>query len=197
MASNTHPIAPRKIERTALAHFMTRALKECSRVVRRFDADSVHDLRVALRRSRTIADGLAYVDPDKTLRALKKSSRPLFKSLGNLRDVQVILEWIEKLAPEGDPLKPRIREISRERRSSGKNGSRGGPRRFRRAPLAQMVEGSRRKIAPRCCGQPSFPTSGTRAMDRSERNASPSDAKPQPNRMAPRADRAEAISVHA
>jgi CHAD domain-containing protein len=120
MASNTHPIAPRKIERTALAHFMTRALKECSRVVRRFDADSVHDLRVALRRSRTIADGLAYVDPDKTLRALKKSSRPLFKSLGNLRDVQVMLEWIEKLAPEGDPLKPRIREILEKEEAAAK-----------------------------------------------------------------------------
>ncbi len=111
MASNTHPIAPRKIERTGLAHFMARALKECGRTARRFDADSVHDLRVALRRSRTIADGLAVVDPDKTLRAVKKSSRDLFKSLGNLRDIQVMLEWVQKLAPDEDPLKPRIREI--------------------------------------------------------------------------------------
>jgi CHAD domain-containing protein len=89
---------------------MGKALKESKRTARQFDADSVHDLRVALRRSRTIADGLAVVDPDKTLRLLKKSSRDLFKSLGALRDVQVMLEWIRTLAPDDDPLKTRFRE---------------------------------------------------------------------------------------
>ena len=119
MASNTHPIAPRKIERT-LAHFMTRVLKECSRAARRFDADAVHDVRVALRRSRTIADGLSNVDPDKSLRTLKTDSRELFRSLGALRDVQVMLEWVQKLDPNDDPLKPRIREILLQEKEAAK-----------------------------------------------------------------------------
>jgi len=110
MASNTHVIPHRKIERTTLAHFMGRVLKESKRAARQFDAESVHDLRVALRRSRTIADGLAVVDPDKALRLLKKASRDVFKSLGALRDVQVMLEWIQTLAPDDDPLKTRFRE---------------------------------------------------------------------------------------
>src|SRR5208282_298798 len=110
MASHTHPIAPRKSERVGLAYFMTRVLKECDRTVRRFDADSVHDLRVALRRSRTIADGIASVDPDKSLRAVKKASRKLFRSLGTLRDVQVMLDWVQNLAPDDDSLKPRLLE---------------------------------------------------------------------------------------
>jgi len=121
MASNTHPIAPRKIERTGLAHFMTRVLKECSRAARRFDADAVHDVRVALRRSRTIADGLSNVDPDKSLRTLKTDSRELFRSLGALRDVQVMLEWVQKLDPNDDPLKPRIREILSQEQEASKS----------------------------------------------------------------------------
>ena len=121
MASNTHPIAPRKIERTGLAHFMTRVLKECSRAARRFDADAVHDVRVALRRSRTIADGLSNVDPDKSLRTLKTDSRELFRSLGALRDVQVMLEWVQKLDPNDDPLKPRIREILLQEQEAAKS----------------------------------------------------------------------------
>jgi exopolyphosphatase/guanosine-5'-triphosphate,3'-diphosphate pyrophosphatase len=121
MASNTHPIAPRKIERTGLAHFMTRVLKECSRAARRFEADAVHDLRVALRRSRAIADGLSNVDPDKSLRALKTDSRELFRSLGNLRDIQVMLNWVQKLDPTDDPLKPRIREILSQEQEAAKS----------------------------------------------------------------------------
>jgi exopolyphosphatase/guanosine-5'-triphosphate,3'-diphosphate pyrophosphatase len=100
---------------------MSGVLKECSRAARRFDADAVHDVRVALRRSRTIADGLSNVDPDKSLRALKTDSRDLFRSLGALRDVQVMLEWVQKLDPNDDPLKPRIREILSQEQEASKS----------------------------------------------------------------------------
>ncbi len=100
---------------------MTRVLKECSRAARRFEADAVHDLRVALRRSRAIADGLSNVDPDKSLRALKTDSRELFRSLGNLRDIQVMLDWVQKLDPTDDPLKPRIREILSQEQEAAKS----------------------------------------------------------------------------
>ena len=110
MASNTHLVPTHKIERTGLAHFMARVLKEGRRAARRFDVDSVHDLRVALRRSRTIADGLSATDPDKMLRGVKKESQRLFRSLGKLRDVQVMVEWVRRLAPDDDALRPRIVE---------------------------------------------------------------------------------------
>ena len=89
---------------------MARVLKERDRATKKLDADSVHDLRVALRRCRTMADALATVDPEKSLRAVKKASKPAFRSLGKLRDVQVMREWIKKLAPPGDPLAARLLE---------------------------------------------------------------------------------------
>ena len=106
--ANTHILPAQKVERLGLAHFMRRALKECERTARDFDAESVHDLRVALRRSRTIADGLASVIPDKQLRAVKKASKNLFGALGTLRDIQVMEEWLRKLSPEDDAIKAKL-----------------------------------------------------------------------------------------
>jgi len=62
-----------------------------------FGADPVHDLRVALRRCRSLADGLMALDPDPDWKAMKKAGRRLFQRLGALRDVQVMMEWVEKL----------------------------------------------------------------------------------------------------
>jgi len=90
---------------------MMKALKECRRAAHALDVDSVHDLRVALRRSRTIAKGLSAIDPDKLLRAVNKESRKVFRSLGKLRDVQVTVEWVQQLAPESDTLKARILQV--------------------------------------------------------------------------------------
>jgi CHAD domain-containing protein/HD superfamily phosphodiesterase len=89
---------------------MARVLKERDRAAKKLDPDSVHDLRVALRRCRTMADALATFDPEKSLRVMKKASKRAFRSLGKLRDVQVMREWIKKLAPVGDPLAARLLE---------------------------------------------------------------------------------------
>jgi CHAD domain-containing protein len=43
---------------------MERVLLECDRAAAGFEADPVHDLRVALRRCRSLADGLMALDPD-------------------------------------------------------------------------------------------------------------------------------------
>jgi CHAD domain-containing protein/HD superfamily phosphodiesterase len=110
MASRTQIVNARKQQRSGLAHFMARVLKECNRAAKKFDPDSVHDLRVALRRCRTMADALANFDPEKSFRAMKKASRRTFRSLGQLRDAQVMREWIKKLAPAGDPLASRLLE---------------------------------------------------------------------------------------
>ena len=78
---------------------MRRVLEEYERVSADFSADPVHDLRVALRRCRSMADGMMAMDPDREWKAMKKAGKRLFQSLGTLRDVQIMMEWIEKLHP--------------------------------------------------------------------------------------------------
>ena len=78
---------------------MLRVLEECEHVSADFAADPVHDLRVSLRRCRSLADGLMALDPDPNWKAMKKAGKRLFQRLGDLRDVQVMMEWVEKLRP--------------------------------------------------------------------------------------------------
>ncbi len=78
---------------------MESALHECEHVAADFAPDPVHDLRVALRRCRSMADGLMALDPHPDWKAMKKAGKKLFQSLGELRDVQIMMDWIEKLEP--------------------------------------------------------------------------------------------------
>jgi CHAD domain-containing protein/HD superfamily phosphodiesterase len=78
---------------------MARVLKECEHVAADFSADPVHDLRVSLRRCRSMADGMMAMDPNREWKAMKKAGKRLFQRLGALRDVQIMMEWIQKLHP--------------------------------------------------------------------------------------------------
>ena len=78
---------------------MLRALEECDHAATDFAPDPVHDLRVSLRRCRSLADGLMALDPDPDWRVMKKAGKRLFQRLGALRDIQVMMEWVEKLEP--------------------------------------------------------------------------------------------------
>ena len=84
---------------TGLRYWMARVLEECEHVATDFSADPVHDLRVSLRRCRSLADGMMAMDPDREWKAMKKAGKGLFQRLGALRDVQIMMEWIEKLHP--------------------------------------------------------------------------------------------------
>lgn len=84
---------------TGLRYWMARVLEECEHVAADFSADPVHDLRVSLRRCRSMADGMIAMDPDREWKAMKKAGKRLFQRLGALRDVQIMMEWIEKLHP--------------------------------------------------------------------------------------------------
>lgn len=91
---------------------MARVPKLCDRVRRKhFDADAVHDLRVALRRCRSMADGLIALDPDPAWRAMRKAAGRLFQPLGDLRDLQVAAGWLRQLAPVGDPVRARLLDL--------------------------------------------------------------------------------------
>jgi CHAD domain-containing protein len=87
---------------------MLRVLEECDNVSPDFGSDPVHDLRVSLRRCRSLADGLMALDPDPDWKAMKKAGKRLFQRLGDLRDIHVMEEWVEKL----DPMKGRAQEES-------------------------------------------------------------------------------------
>jgi CHAD domain-containing protein len=81
-----------------LAYWMNRVIEERANVSAGFAPDPVHDLRVALRRCRSLADGITRIDPHPAWRQLKKTARPLFSGLGNLRDIHVLTEWVARLS---------------------------------------------------------------------------------------------------
>jgi len=90
--------------KAGLALSMERVLEECERASLDFGADPVHDLRVALRRCRSMADGLRVMDPNPAWKEMKKAGRRLFRELGELRDVQVMEEWVRSLGNPDDPV---------------------------------------------------------------------------------------------
>jgi CHAD domain-containing protein len=92
-------------KRVGLDVWMERVLEKAARIEPEWDADEVHDLRVALRRCRTMADALSEVSGGSGWRKLKKGSRGLFHALGDLRDTQVQRGWIKRLGSAGDPVR--------------------------------------------------------------------------------------------
>jgi CHAD domain-containing protein len=87
---------------------MERALKELGEVRSAPEADAVHDLRVALRRCRSLAAVMEEVDPDPAWPEVRKIGRKLFRQLGELRDTQVLEDWVGKLGSENDVVRQRL-----------------------------------------------------------------------------------------
>ena len=92
--------------KSGLLYWAQRVVEECENASHDFAADPVHDLRVAIRRCRSMADGFLSVDPDPGWKQMKRMAKPLFASLGELRDVQVMMEWVSKLSSPDDPARP-------------------------------------------------------------------------------------------
>lgn len=98
-------------QQAGLAFWMGRVLEECDHASVEFAADPVHDLRVALRRCRSMADGLMAMDPDPAWKQMKKAGKRLFGCLGELRDAQVMKEWVERLGAVDDPTSVRLQHF--------------------------------------------------------------------------------------
>ncbi|HEX8818219.1 MAG TPA: CHAD domain-containing protein [Terriglobales bacterium] len=109
------PVKKPQQQPTGLSFWMLRVLEECDRARADFASDPVHDLRVALRRCRSMADGLAAMDPESGWGQMKKAGKRLFSSLGDLRDVQVMEEWVEKLGAKDDPVTIRLQQFLSDR----------------------------------------------------------------------------------
>jgi CHAD domain-containing protein len=100
---------PTKDGHRGLSYSMHRVLKELEnlRESSRGSAeneDAVHDLRVSLRRCRSIASVMEAVDPEPAWREMRQAGKKLFHGLGALRDAHVLSDWIKKLAPVDDPI---------------------------------------------------------------------------------------------
>ena len=108
MASATPLPSGARPEHRGLSFWMDRVLKELENFRASSDPDVVHDLRVAIRRCRSVAAVMEEVDPDPAWPAMRKVARKLFRGLGALRDAQVMNEWVKKLAPETDPVRAHL-----------------------------------------------------------------------------------------
>src|SRR5208282_2253811 len=102
------PPAGSRPEFHGLSHWMNRVLEELGHLRTSPDTDTVHDLRVAIRRCRSLAAVMEEVDPDPSWPEMRKVARRLFRGLGAVRDSQVMEEWIKKLGPETDPLRAHL-----------------------------------------------------------------------------------------
>lgn len=91
-----------------MTYWMERVLEELDEVRTAPEPDAVHDLRVALRRCRSLAAVMEEVDPDPAWPEMRKIGRKLFKQLGELRDTQVLEEWASKLGAEGGAVRQRL-----------------------------------------------------------------------------------------
>jgi len=120
-----------------LRYWMARVLEECEHVAADFSADPVHDLRVSLRRCRSMADGMMAMDPHREWKAMKKAGKRLFQRLGALRDVQIMMEWIEKLRP--GPIEAAAMVVSPEVSADGHSAGGGGSATLNPDPPAQAL----------------------------------------------------------
>jgi CHAD domain-containing protein len=102
------PLPGSKPEHRGLSHWMHRVLEKFRSLPNSPDLDAVHDLRVAIRRCRSLAAVLEDVDPDPAWPKMRKVARKLFRGLGALRDAQVMEEWIKKFGTENDSLRAQL-----------------------------------------------------------------------------------------
>jgi CHAD domain-containing protein/HD superfamily phosphodiesterase len=106
VATPTIPVS--RVQKAGLALWVDRVLEECERARIDFSPDPVHDLRVALRRCRSLADGLMAIDPDRSWKEMKKAGKQLFRQLGELRDAQIMQDWVHQLDRPDDPVTSRL-----------------------------------------------------------------------------------------
>ena len=101
-------VISQKPNRNGLGYWMEQVPKEIEKVRKEFAPDPVHDLRVALRRCRAMGEVLLTVDPHPDWKKMRREGKRVFSSLGELRDCQVLMEWIKELGEADDPVTQRL-----------------------------------------------------------------------------------------
>jgi CHAD domain-containing protein len=95
-------------EHHTLSFWMNRVLEELHDLHSSPDEDTIHDLRVAIRRCRSLATVMEEVDPDPAWAQMRKVARKLFRGLGEVRDAQVLEDWVKELGAEDDPVRAQL-----------------------------------------------------------------------------------------
>ncbi len=98
------PKEPHSQTDTRFAQWMAAVLDQHIEAGKALEAEAIHDLRVALRRSLAMAEAFVALDPGPAWRDMRRQGRRLFKPLGRLRDVQVLEEWVKRIDPAEGPL---------------------------------------------------------------------------------------------
>jgi CHAD domain-containing protein len=114
MATAT-PVPGVSPEHRGLTHWMQRVLKELDALRNSPDKDAVHDLRVAIRRCRSVAAVTREVDPDPAWHEMRRLPKKLFRKLGELRDTQIMDEWVAEHGAENDKLRFALHNFFQER----------------------------------------------------------------------------------
>ncbi len=118
--------------KAGLEYWADWVLKEYEKVGRRLGPDAVHDLRVALRRCQSMSDGIMELDPHPAWKDMKRACKRLLHGLGELRDVQVMTDWVIKLREPTDALADGLMEVLQKRESSGREAARKALKKFDR-----------------------------------------------------------------
>jgi CHAD domain-containing protein len=113
MATAT-PVPGAPPEHRGLTYWMERVLKELGALRNSPDKDAVHDLRVAIRRCRSVAAVTREVDPDPAWHEMRRLPKKLFRKLGELRDTQIMDEWVAEHGAENDRLRVALHNFFQE-----------------------------------------------------------------------------------
>ncbi len=141
----------------ALKRSLQRALRNHRRAGKKLKATPVHDLRVALRRCRSLAEGLSAIDPDPVWRRLRKASKRQQSALSDLRDLQVLESWLKPLrltrGPVGEALAARLKRGQRRAKKKASRSLDSFPRGrwkrwLRRLPAhAELIPANQGRVA--------------------------------------------------
>jgi CHAD domain-containing protein len=130
----------------ALERSLRRALRNHKRAQRKLKPDPVHDFRVALRRCRSLAEGLHAVDPDPVWMRLRKASRRQQRALSDLRDIQVLTNWLNTLrltgGPVGEALASYLKKQEKHAEKEARNSLKAFPRKRWKRWLRRLPEGT-------------------------------------------------------
>src|SRR6202790_4392277 len=114
MATAT-PVPGAPPEHRGLTYGMQRVPKELDALRNSPDKDSVHDLRVAIRRCRSVAAVTREVDPDPAWHEMRRLPKKLFRKRAELRDTQIMDEWVAEHGAENDKLRVALHTFFQER----------------------------------------------------------------------------------
>lgn len=103
-----------------LGFWMRAVLDERNRVLENATADAVHDLRVAIRRCRSMAEGMMAIDRPGPWRKMRRQAREVFRELGVLRDTHVMLEWVQRLSEPEDVVRQALEALLGAREAEAK-----------------------------------------------------------------------------